>query len=221
MPRSAPDILGQRRRGHARGMPEKPEKEDDETHVSLPDGAFLDRAADSLFTARTVLVYGEVNTKLARTVTAQLVALSSASSAPIRMIIHSPGGHVEAGDTIHDMIRAVAPDVIMVGTGWVASAGALIYSAAKKENRYSLPNTRFMLHQPLGGAGGRASDIEIEVNQIVLMKERLNRIFAEATGQTYEKISKDTERNFWMNANEARTYGLVHRVVATLAEVPA
>lgn len=202
-------------------MPEKPEKEDDETHVSLPDGAFLDRAADSLFTARTVLVYGEVNTKLARTVTAQLVALSSASSAPIRMIIHSPGGHVEAGDTIHDMIRAVAPDVIMVGTGWVASAGALIYSAAKKENRYSLPNTRFMLHQPLGGAGGRASDIEIEVNQIVLMKERLNRIFAEATGQTYEKISKDTERNFWMNATEARAYGLVHRVVAALADVPA
>lgn len=221
MPRSAPDILGQRRRGHARWMPEKPEKEDDEAHVSLPDGAFLDRAADTLFTARTVLVYGEVNTKLARTVTAQLVALASASSAPIRMIIHSPGGHVEAGDTIHDMIRAVAPSVIMVGTGWVASAGALIYSAAKKENRYALPNTRFMLHQPLGGAGGRASDIEIEVNQIVLMKERLNRIFAEATGQTYEKISKDTERNFWMNATQARDYGLVHRVVSTLAEVPA
>jgi len=202
-------------------MPEKPEKEDDETHVSLPDGAFLDRAADTLFTARTVLVYGEVNTKLARTVTAQLVALASASSAPIRMIIHSPGGHVEAGDTIHDMIRAVAPSVIMIGTGWVASAGALIYSAAKKENRYALPNTRFMLHQPLGGAGGRASDIEIEVNQIVLMKERLNRIFAEATGQTYEKISKDTERNFWMNAKEAREYGLVHRVVSALSDVPA
>lgn len=202
-------------------MPERPEKEDDETHVSLPDGAFLDRAADTLFTARTVLVYGEVNTRLARTVTAQLVALASASTAPIRMIIHSPGGHVEAGDTIHDMIRAVAPSVIMIGTGWVASAGALIYSAAKKENRYSLPNTRFMLHQPLGGAGGRASDIEIEVNQIVMMKERLNRIFAEATGQTYEKISKDTERNFWMTATEARAYGLVSRIVETLAEVPA
>lgn len=201
-------------------MPERPEKEDDETHVSLPDGAFLDRAADTLFTARTVLVYGEVNTRLARTVTAQLVALASASTAPIRMIIHSPGGHVEAGDTIHDMIRAVAPSVIMIGTGWVASAGALIYSAAKKENRYSLPNTRFMLHQPLGGAGGRASDIEIEVNQIVMMKERLNRIFAEATGQTYEKISKDTERNFWMTATEARSYGLVSRIVETLAELP-
>ena len=201
-------------------MPERPEKEDDETHVSLPDGAFLDRAADTLFTARTVLVYGEVNTRLARTVTAQLVALASASTAPIRMIIHSPGGHVEAGDTIHDMIRAVAPSVIMIGTGWVASAGALIYSAAKKENRYSLPNTRFMLHQPLGGAGGRASDIEIEVNQIVMMKERLNRIFAEATGQTYEKISKDTERNFWMTATEARAYGLVSRIVETLAELP-
>ena len=197
-----------------------PEKDDDEAHVSLPDGAFLDRAADALHTARTILVYGEVNTKLARSVTAQLVALAAAGNDPIRMIVHSPGGHVEAGDTIHDVVRAIAPDVIMIGSGWVASAGALIYSAAKATNRFALPNTRFMLHQPLGGAGGRASDIEIEAIQIVQMRERLNRIFAEASGQSYERIVTDTERNFWMTAEEARAYGLVHRIVPRFADLP-
>jgi ATP-dependent Clp protease protease subunit len=187
-----------------------PEKEDD---------AFLDRAAASLFASRTILVYGEVNTQLALTVSAQLLALAASGDAPIRMIVHSPGGHVEAGDTIHDLVAAVAPEVVMIGTGWVASAGALIYSAAKKENRYALPNTRFLLHQPLGGAGGRASDIEIEAHQIVQMRERLNRIFARATGQDYEKVVKDTERNFWMTAPEAREYGLVHRIVERISDV--
>jgi len=212
------DMAAYARGGHRRGMPKE---DDNETRETLPDGAFLDRAADALFAARTVLVYGEVSTKLARTVSAQLVALSASGDAPIRMIVHSQGGHVEAGDTIHDVVRAVAPGVTMIGTGWVASAGALIYAAAKKENRYALPNTRFLLHQPLGGMGGRASDIEIEVNQIVQMRERLNRIFAQATGQAYETIVRDTERNFWMNAKEACAYGLVHRIVERFAEIPA
>jgi ATP-dependent Clp protease protease subunit len=211
-----PDMAGTGRAAHRHSMP----KEDDEAQSTLPDGGFLDRAAEALFAARTVLVYGEVNTKLARTISAQLLAFASSGDAPIRMIVHSPGGHVEAGDTIHDMVRAVAPETTMIGTGWVASAGALIYSAAKKENRYALPNTRFMLHQPLGGMGGRASDIEIEANQIVYMRERLNRIFARATAQEYEKVVRDTERNFWMNAKEACSYGLVHRVVERLADIP-
>lgn len=192
-----------------------------EPEASLPDTPLSDRVADELFAQRTILVFGEVNTKLARTITAQLVALSSLGDAPIRMLVHSQGGHVEAGDTIHDLIRAVAPSVLMIGTGWVASAGALIYAAARKENRFALPNTRFLLHQPLGGAGGRASDIEIEAIQIVRMRERLNHVFAEATGQPFEKIVRDTERNFWMTADEARAYGLVHRVIGTLADARA
>lgn len=204
---------------HARLM--RLEKEDDEPQTPLPDDAFLDRAAGALFANRTVLVFGEVNTKLARTVSAQLVALAASGAAPIRMFVHSQGGHVEAGDTIHDLVRAVAPDVVMIGTGWVASAGALIYAAAKKENRYALPNTRFLLHQPLGGMGGRASDIEIEANQILLMRERLNRTFARATGKDYETIARDTEKNFWMNAKEACAYGLVHRIVEHLGDLPA
>jgi ATP-dependent Clp protease protease subunit len=176
-------------------------------------------AAEALFEARTVLIFGEVNTGLARAVTAQLVALASRGSAPIRVIVNSPGGHVESGDTIHDVIRAIAPEVIMIGTGWVASAGALIYVAAKKKNRYALPNTRFLLHQPLGGAGGPSSDIEIEATQILLMRDRLNRIFAEATGQDHAKVLRETERNLWIPAKDACVYGLVHRVVESLSEI--
>ena len=190
--------------------PSMPEKE----ISKLPD-----RTEEALFYARTVLVYGEVNTQLARSVSAQLVALAAAGDAPIRMIVHSQGGHVEAGDTIYDLVKAIAPDVKMIGTGWVASAGALIYSAAKKENRFALPNTRFLLHQPLGGASGPTADIEIEATQIIQMRERLNRIFAKATGQEYERIVKDTDRNFWMTAGQAKEYGLVHRIVEKLADV--
>jgi len=135
------------------------------------------------------------------------------------MIVHSQGGHVEAGDTIFDVVRAIEPEVVMIGTGWVASAGALIYVAAKRENRYALPNTRFLLHQPMGGARGPASDIDIEAAQIIQMRERLNRTFAFATGQPYEDVARDTERNFWMNAQEARAYGLVHRVIDNLTDV--
>ncbi len=184
---------------------------------SLFDEVVPRPAAEALFAARTVLVFGEVDTALARNVTTQLFALAAQSDAPIRMIVHSPGGHVEAGDTIHDAVRAVAPDIQMVGTGWVASAGALIFASAKRENRVCLPNTRFLLHQPLGGMQGRASDVEIEAEQIVQMRARLNRIFADATGQPEGRIVRDTERNFWMSAREAKEYGLVDRIVERLS----
>ena len=173
---------------------------------------------EHLFAARTVLIFGEVTTALAESVSAQLLALAERGGDPIRVIIHSPGGHVEAGDTIHDVIRFIGPRVRMLGTGWVASAGALIYAAARRENRFSLPNTRFLLHQPLGGVGGPASDVEIEARQILGMRERLNRIFAQATGQTLERITRDTERNYWMNAEEGRAYGLVGSVIESAAE---
>ena len=170
-------------------------------------------SARQLYASRTVLIFGEVDTALAESVSAQLLALAAAGSAPIKVLLHSPGGHVEAGDTIHDVIRCVAPEVHMVASGWVASAGALIYVAAPLRHRVALPNTRFMLHQPLGGAGGPVTDVEIEARQILLMRERLNRIFAEATGQPYDKILRDTDRNHWLSAEEAVAYGLVSRVV--------
>ncbi|HKO93734.1 MAG TPA: ATP-dependent Clp protease proteolytic subunit, partial [Polyangiaceae bacterium] len=166
---------------------------------------------------RTVLIFGEVTTALAESVSAQLLALAERSTDPIRIVIHSQGGHVESGDTIHDVIRFIAPEVRILGTGWVASAGALIFAAARRENRFALPNTRFLLHQPLGGVGGPASDVEIEVRQILEMRQRLNGIFARATGQTLEKITSDTERNHWLNAEEACAYGLVGSIVESSA----
>ncbi|XXU70995.1 ATP-dependent Clp protease proteolytic subunit [Sorangium sp. So ce321] len=172
-----------------------------------------------LLRSRTVLLFGEITSELAQTTTAQLLALASESDEPIRILIHSPGGHVESGDTIHDVIRFIRPEVKMIGSGWVASAGALIYVAARRENRFALPNTRFLLHQPLGGVRGPASEIEIEAAQIMAVRARLNRIFAEATGQDPAKIAQETERNLWMTAREAKEYGLVHRVIESALEV--
>jgi ATP-dependent Clp protease protease subunit len=185
-----------------------------ETVKDEPDPrAPISLVREHLFASRTILVFGEINSTLAESVTAQLLALAGKSREPIRMVIHSPGGHVESGDTIHDVIRFVEPEVRILATGWCASAGALIYAAARRANRFALPNTRFLLHQPLGGVGGAASDVEIEARQILLMRERLNRIFSEATGQALDKVARDTERNHWMSADEARAYGLVGRIV--------
>lgn len=166
-----------------------------------------------------MLVFGEVTTALAESVCAQLLALDAQSTRPITVVVHSQGGHVEAGDTIHDVIRFVGAEVWMLASGWVASAGALIYVGVPRERRLALPNTRFLLHQPLGGVGGPASDVEIEARQVSLMRERLTRIFADATGQSYERVLRDTDRNHWMTADEAIDYGLVQRVVRAANEV--
>lgn len=174
---------------------------------------------ERLFKARTVLIYGAINQKLAESFSAKLLALSAESDDPITVYINSQGGHVESGDTIHDMIKFVKPVVRVIGTGWVASAGALIYSAAKRENRLSLPNTRFMLHQPSGGAGGTASDIAIMAKEIVLMRQRLNEIFARETGQPLERVQRDTERDFWMSAQQAKEYGLVGRIIDNAGQI--
>ncbi|MEI6438568.1 MAG: ATP-dependent Clp protease proteolytic subunit [Alphaproteobacteria bacterium] len=169
---------------------------------------------NALFKSRTVLIFGPINMRLAERVTAQLLALANDDAEkPIRVIINSPGGHVESGDTIHDMIKFCGPQVKMIGTGWVASAGASIFVGAAKENRFCLPNTRFLLHQPSGGVRGQASDIAIEAEEIVKMRERMNRIYARETGQTYEKILADTQRNFWMGAEAAVAYGLASKII--------
>ncbi|MDG6094353.1 ATP-dependent Clp protease proteolytic subunit [Acetobacter sp. AN02] len=174
-----------------------------------------------LFDQRSVLIFGGINDKIARDVTGRLLALAGTSDKPINVYVNSPGGHVESGDTIHDMIRfvdGIAP-VNVIGTGWVASAGALIFAAGHKDRRFCLPNTRFLLHQPMGGVRGPATDIDIEAREILKMRERLNRLFARETGQTYEKICKDTDRNHWMSGEEAISYGLVTRIISSLSEV--
>ena len=173
------------------------------------------RLEEKFLETRTILLFGEISQKSAREVCEKLILLSSINDNDIKLIINSQGGHVEAGDTIHDMLTFVKPKVKILGTGWVASAGALIYVAVPTEDRYSLTNTRFMLHQPSGGVGGQASDISIEAQEILKMRDRLNKIFSVQTGQPVERIERDTDRNFWMSADEAKQYGLVGKVITS------
>jgi ATP-dependent Clp protease protease subunit len=177
------------------------------------------KIVERLFESRTILIHGEITSKLAQEVTAQLLALAAAGDEPITIFLHSEGGHVEAGDTIHDMIQFVKPRVRIVGTGWVASAGTHIYLAVGKRDRFCLPNTRFMIHQPLGGVGGRATDIRIEAEEIMKARKRLNQTIADATGQPLEKVEKDTERNYWMSPDEARAYGIVGKIIKSAGEL--
>jgi ATP-dependent Clp protease protease subunit len=171
------------------------------------------------FKSRFVLVFGEIDDKLARITCERLIALSQESDAPIQMLISSPGGHVESGDAIHDIIRFVKAPVTTIGTGWVASAGTHIYLAAPKERRVCLPNTRFMIHQPAGGAGGRASDIAIQAKEIIKVRERIAKTVAAQTGQKLEKVLADMERDYWMSAEEAVAYGIVSRVIDRQADL--
>jgi ATP-dependent Clp protease protease subunit len=196
--------------------PDQREPDDNKT-LSSP----INELEHRLLKQRKVLIFGAINDKVARDVTGRLLALAGASDEPIDVYVNSPGGHVESGDTIHDMIRFVDAEapVRMIGTGWVASAGALIFLAGRKERRFCLPQTRFLLHQPMGGVRGPAVDIDIEAREIVKMRERLNRLIARETGQTYEKVAKDTDRNYWMSAEEAIAYGMVEKVISTLAEL--
>jgi len=174
---------------------------------------------NKLFDARFVMITGPINQEMAKDVVARLFAMASVSDDPITVLVSSPGGHVESGDMIHDTIKYIKPRVRVLGSGWVASAGALIYVAAEKQDRYSLPNTRFLLHQPAGGAGGPAADIAIQAKEIKRMHERLNKIFADATEQKLEKIEQDTDRDFWLSAEEAVDYGLVGKIVNSVDEV--
>jgi ATP-dependent Clp protease, protease subunit len=192
---------------------------DDDNNKPAPVAAPNALIENALFKSRTILLTGGIDFKLAKSVCERLLALSAESNDPILMVISSPGGHVESGDMIHDMIKFVSAPVKVLGSGWVASAGALIYAAAQKQNRYSLPNTRYLLHEPRGGVGGQATDVEIQAREIIKMRERLNRIFAEATGKSLEQIKKDTDRDFWMSAQEAVDYGLVSKIVRSRNEI--
>lgn len=189
--------------------------EDDENR----ENTGLKSVSKRLFEARTILINGGINYDTARRVNGQLLAMAAESDADIRLFVNSHGGHVECGDTIHDMIAFVAPRVLIIGTGWVASAGAHIYLSVPVADRYCLPNTRFLLHQPAGGSSGTASDIEIDAEEIVKMRERLNKIIAQKTGQKVRKVEQDTDRNFWMSAEEAKAYGVVGSIISSVNEL--
>ncbi|MBW7903837.1 ATP-dependent Clp protease proteolytic subunit [Diaphorobacter sp.] len=186
--------------------------------VAQPGGAstFLEEKA---FRARTVLVFGTVTDALASETVRKLLALDAESSAPITMIVSSPGGHLESGDAIHDVVRFVSSPVNMVGTGWVGSAATHLYLGASRERRFCLPQTRFLIHQPSGGAGGPASDIAIQAKEIIKARERIAQVIARETGQPLERVMQDIERDLWMPAEEAVSYGLVSRIIQRREEL--
>lgn len=188
----------------------------EETGADMPTTPLVETL---FFNSRNVIITGTIDDKLAHKTVTRLLALAQANDDPINLFISSPGGHVESGDMVHDMIKFIRPTVRTIGSGWVASAGALIFIGADKKHRYCLPNTRFLLHQPSGGIGGTASDMQIQAEQIRRMRERFDNLFAEATGQTAERIRKDTARDFWLTTAEAMKYGLLGSVISSMDEL--
>ncbi|MYF53822.1 MAG: ATP-dependent Clp protease proteolytic subunit [Gammaproteobacteria bacterium] len=172
-----------------------------------------------LYRNRILTIIGEINQKTTKTTVEQLLALSSESDEPITLLLSSPGGHVESGDSIYDLIRFIRAPVKIVGTGWVGSIAILIFLAADKKHRYCLPNTRFLIHQPSGGILGDASDISIQADELIKIRKRINRIIAERTGKTQKQVNSDTERDYWMSATESLKYGLVGSIITSIDEL--
>jgi ATP-dependent Clp protease, protease subunit len=186
-----------------------------ESAPRMDDGVFLARMLKS----RTILLSGEINKPLAERVVRSLILLEEESPDPIKVYIDSPGGDADAGYAIFDMMRFVKPQITMIGMGLVASAAAIIILAAPRERRVGLPNSHYLIHQPMSGTRGVATEIEIHAKEIEKLRERINRLIAEETGQAMDKVKKDTDRDYWMNAEEAVSYGLLSRVIKTRDEL--
>ena len=179
--------------------------------------SFLEEKA---FKSRTVLVFGAINDQSAADTVRRLIALDAASSTePIDMLVSSPGGHLESGDTVHDVVRFITAPVRMIGTGWVGSAATHLFLSVPKERRFCLPQTRFLIHQPSGGAGGQATDIAIMAREIIKARERIAQVISRQTGQPLEKVLVDIERDNWMGPQEAITYGLISRIIENRSEL--
>ena len=190
------------------------EEKEDNVQEEKQDGMFL-----RLLRTRNILLSGEVNKALAERVVRQLLLLEEDSDDPIRVFIDSPGGDADAGYAIFDMLRFVKPDIYTIGMGLVASAGALILLAAPKERRIGLPNSHYLIHQPLSGIRGVATEIEIHARELEKLRVKINQLISEETGQNLDKVEKDTDRDFWMNANEAKDYGLISSVISSREEL--
>ena len=178
-----------------------------------------DPLVGKMLKTRTILLSGEINKDLAERTIRQLLLLEDRGEEPIKLFIDSPGGDADAGYAIFDMIRFVKPEVIAVGMGLVASAAAIILLASPRERRAGLPNSHYLIHQPLSGIRGVATDIEIHARELEKLREKINRLIADETGQDYARVEKDTDRDYWMTAGEAVEYGLVSRVITSRAEL--
>lgn len=195
------------RRNEGEQEPEEPE----EREATPP--TVLDPLVGKMLKTRTILLSGEINKELAERTIRQLLLLEDRGDEPIRIFIDSPGGDADAGYAIFDMIRFVKPQVLTIGMGLVASAAAIILLAAPKEQRIGLPNSHYLIHQPLSGIRGVATDIEIHARELEKLRKKINQLIAQETGQALAQVEKDTDRDFWMNAEEAVKYGLISRVV--------
>jgi ATP-dependent Clp protease protease subunit len=191
-----------------------------ESEEKKPSTRPEDLISERFLKTRTILLTGEVDKDLSEKVIRQLLLLESISLDPITVLIDSPGGDVYAGFSIFDMMRFIKAPVRIVGMGLIASAAALILLAVPKSRRYGLPNSSYLIHQPLSGIQGVATEIEIHARELEKTKERLNAIIAEATGQSVERVSRDTDRDYWMNAVEASSYGLIDKIISTRDDLP-
>jgi ATP-dependent Clp protease, protease subunit len=190
------------------------EEKEENAQEEKQDGMFL-----RLLRTRNILLSGEVNKALAERVVRQLLLLEEDSDDPIRVFIDSPGGDADAGYAIFDMLRFVKPDIYAIGMGLVASAGAIILLAAPKERRIGLPNSHYLIHQPLSGIRGVATEIEIHARELEKLRIKINQLISEETGQKLDKVENDTDRDFWMNADEAKDYGLISSVISSRGEL--
>jgi len=178
-----------------------------------------DAISEKFLKTRTILVSGEINKKCAEKVITQMLLLEADNDNPIKILIDSPGGDVDAGFAIFDMARFIKPDIYMIGMGLVASAGALILLAAPKERRLALPNSHYLIHQPLSGIRGVATEIEIHAKEIEKTRNKINKLIAEETGKSIKQVGEDTDRDFWLNAEEALEYGLVSKIINSRKEL--
>jgi ATP-dependent Clp protease protease subunit len=180
-----------------------------------PDSNLIEK----ILKTRNILLSGDINKSLGERIIRQLILLEDQSDDPIKVFIDSPGGDADAGFAIFDMMRFIKPEVIIIGMGLVASAAAIILLAAPKERRIALPNSHYLIHQPLSGMRGVATEIEIHAKELDKLRRKINKLISEETGQKIEKVEKDTDRDYWMNAEEALGYGLISRIVKNRDEL--
>ena len=174
---------------------------------------------ETLLKTRSILISGEIDKKMAEKVVNQLLMLEAENDEPIKVFIDSPGGDVDSAYAIFDMIRFVKPKVIMIAMGLAASAGALILLAGEKENRFGFPNSHYLIHQPLSGVRGVATEIEIHAKEIEKTRQKINALIAKETGKSLQQVEKDTDRDYWLSAEEALDYGLISKIISNRSQL--
>jgi len=194
------------------------EEDDDDTDEEKPEN-WQDLLTGKMLKTRTILLSGEIRKGLAEKTIRQLLLMEAMGDEPVRIFIDSPGGDADAGYAIFDMIRFIKPPVWTIGMGLVASAAAIIQLAAPKDRRLGLPNSHYLIHQPLSGIRGVATDIEIHARELEKLRAKINGLIAEETGNPFEQVEKDTDRDYWMSAQEAIKYGLINKIITNRDEM--